>query len=124
MPYIKPTESDEISLPSDPAYKIRLKKRSTFGDQLAVQRAMSKIEGGAVVGIDGGWVDGLHSLAVAMIVSWNLTDENDQPLPITPASLALLSPEDGAFLIAEVTKRSQTRAVEQERPFALPLSNS
>lgn len=123
MPYIKPVESDEVVLPSDATYHVRLKKRATYGDQLSAQSAMLRLETGtAGVVSQVEWAEYIQSLTVAMILDWNLTDENDQPLPITASSLARLAPEDGEFLATEVASRAKTRAVEQERPFALPLS--
>jgi hypothetical protein len=123
MPYLRPVQSDEIALPSDPTYKVRLKKRATYGDQLAAQSAMLKMENGASGVISQmEWGAYIQALTLSMILEWNLTDENDLPLPISAASLEKLSAEDGQFLAAAVTERAKTRAVEQERPFALPLS--
>jgi hypothetical protein len=122
LPYIKPIETDEVALPSDPAYKVRLKKRATYGDQLAAQSAMLKLDP-ANPGVNQmEWSAYIQALSVSLIVEWNLTDENDNPLPITGASLARLSSEDGQFLAAEATKRAATRGVEQERPFEKPSS--
>jgi hypothetical protein len=124
MAYLKPVETDEVRLPSDPAtYFVRLKKRATYGDQLAGQSAMLQFDPsnpGAPSRMD--WSSYIRALAVSLIVEWNLTDENDQLLPVSAASLDRLSAEDGEFLAAAITERAKTRAVEQERPFALPLS--
>jgi hypothetical protein len=123
LPYIKPTESDEVRLPSDATYFVRLKRRATYGDQLAAQSAMVKVDSANPVATNMEWGAYIRALTVALILEWNVDDENGVVLPISAESLSRLSAEDGQFLSTEATNRAKTRAVEQERPFALPLSN-
>jgi hypothetical protein len=122
MPYLQATQTDQVDLPTE-GYWVRLKKRATYGDQLAAQSAMLKLDAanpGTVSQME--WSAYIQALTVSMTVEWNLTDENDAPLPITAENIAKLSAEDGQFLATEVTNRAKTRGVEQERPFALQHS--
>jgi hypothetical protein len=117
LPYLQPSQTDQVDLPT-PGYWVRLKKRATYGDQLAAQSAMLKLDSsnpGSISKME--WGAYIQALTASMLVEWNLTDENDLPLPITVASLEKLSAEDGQFLATEVTNRAKTRGVEQERPF-------
>jgi hypothetical protein len=122
LPYLQPSQTDQVDLPTE-GYWVRLKKRATYGDQLAAQSAMLKLDAsnpGTISQME--WGSYIQALSVSMILEWNLTDENDVLLPITAGSLGKLSAEDGQFLATEITERAKTRGVEQERPFALQLS--
>ena len=39
-----------------------------------------------------------------MIVSWDFTDEKEQPIPVTIESIKRLSPADGQFIVNQITK--------------------
>ena len=117
MSYIQPIETDTLALPSDPAYTVTLKRRASFGDQRRAQAAMLKIDT-ATGGIgEAEWSAYVSSLLTSLIVAWNLTDENDQPLPITAENIDRLAGEDGQFLATEASKRAALRGAAQERPF-------
>lgn len=119
MGYVKSIETDTLTLPSSPDYWVKIKRAATYGDQLGAQSAMLKLESaGSDVVSQMEWSAYIQALTISMTVEWNLTDEHDQPLPITAASLSKLSAEDGQFLASEVSSRAKTRSVEQERPFA------
>lgn len=117
MGYVKPVETDQINLPSDNQYWVRLKRVATFGDQLAAQSAMLKMDSSAGTVSQMEWRAYLEALSVSMIVEWNLTDEDERPLPINAENLGRLSADDGQFLANAVTERAKTRGVERERPF-------
>ena len=124
MGYQKPIEIDELPLPSDNAYVVRMKRRASFGDQRAAQSAMIKVNGQTGQVSDPEYSAYIGALLPRLIVSWNLTDENDQPLPVTAASLDLLEAEDGRFLVSEATKRTGSGGVAQSGPFATPSATA
>jgi hypothetical protein len=124
LAYIQPVQTDQVDLPTA-GYWVRLKKKATYGDQLAAQSAMLKLEqGSAGVISQMEWGAYIQALTVSMVVEWNVDDESGQILPISAASLNQLSAEDGQFLANEVASRAKTREAEQERPFVVPLSIS
>ena len=127
MPYLKPQETDTLTLPSstpEETYTVTMKRRANYGDQLAAQSAMLKIDSAQGTISEMEWGAYIRSLTVALIVSWTLTDANDHPLPIAAFSLDRLSAEDGQFLSTEAAKRAALRGVAQERPFEKPSSSS
>ncbi len=132
MGYLSAAETDELKLPSNPdgAFWVRMKKRAQYGDNRAAQSAMLQISpggpqsngnGGApqmVTDVEIGAY--LGTLAVRLIVEWNLTDEAENPLPITLENLDRLDPEDGDFLATEAQKRVGGRTPEKQVPFGTP----
>lgn len=123
MAYIKPSAVDTLSLPTDPAFTVVMKRRASFGDVEAARNAMvtldtqldSKQE--AKVDAKVEYANYLRELLPRLIVSWNLTDEEDQPLPVNAKSMERLDPIDGDFLSKEAQKRSSLRPQVQEVPF-------
>src|SRR5262245_55267459 len=120
MPYLKASEVDRLTLPSDPDYWVEMKRTASYGDKLAAQEAMlrvSHVDLDAVPGekvhlVQGGSEAGrgvltetetgayFRTLLVRLITAWNLTDGGDRPLPVDEASVELLDSADGEFLQA------------------------
>lgn len=122
MSYLKQAETDQLTLPSDPAYWVKLKTKATYGDILAAQSAMLQITQGSngssgQITTEMEWAAYMRILSLRMITEWNLTDAQNQVLPLSEASLDLLDPEDGNFLATEVQKRSGRREPAQQIPF-------
>jgi hypothetical protein len=138
MGYLKAVETDELRLPSDQAYWVRMKGRAAYGDSSAAQAAMihTSLTGIAAANSQNGnkqldeaetsaqvlsesETDAyMQKLVARLVVEWNLTDAQDRPLPISAASVALLNPEDGEFLALEAEKRRGGRPAAQQGPFA------
>lgn len=116
MGYLKPRELEELPLPSDPSYKVWVKRRPTWGDKALVRANFLKPMIGAdgEMGADMDMYEYWMRMTVAMIDHWNLTDEDDQPLPVTAESLAQLYPEDGDFLRAQAEERMSAKRPESE----------
>ena len=123
MGYTRPLETDTLALPSGPEYTVTLKQKASFGDQRAAQSAMLKVSAATGEVSDPEWGAYLGVLLSRMIVSWSLTDENDQPLPVTVENIDRLEPEDGQFLAAEVSTRAALRGDARERPFGKPSTS-
>lgn len=137
MPYVKSAETDTLTLPSDPHYHVEMKKRPTYGDKLAMQKAMMQMQPVDLATVDASqapYVEAdeetgkgmltkveldsyLKSLLERLIVSWNLDAPNGEVMPITAETIELLEPEDGDFLMAEAQRRLRPRSVVIERPF-------
>ena len=125
MGYLRPAETDLLHLPSNPEFWVRMKKRAEYGDTRAAQNAMMQVSQGSngtsgLVTTDFEVGAFIGTLTVRLITEWNLTDEHDQPLPRTIASLDLLDDEDGEFLSDEAQKRKGARAAEKQAPFEKP----
>ena len=125
MPYLKQSEADQLALPSDSAYWVKLKTKATYGDVLAAQSAMLQITQGSngssgQVVTEMEWAAYLRTLSMRLITEWNLDDGQGQILPISEANLELLQPEDGEFLAAEVQKRLGRRPQAEQIPFVKP----
>ena len=126
MGYLKVAEADQLSLPSDPTYWVRMKRLASWGDSSAAQGAMVKVAPGgnghkeAEVLTEMELAAYLHTLVARMIVEWNLTDDQDRPLPISVQTVALIDPQDGDFLALEAQKRLGGRPAAQQTPFAKP----
>lgn len=130
MGYLTAPETDELRLPSNDTYWVRMKKRAQYGDNRAAQSAMLQFSTGGpqsngngaspqmVTDVEVGAYMG--TLAVRLITAWNLTDEAENPLPITLDNLDRLDPEDGEFLATEAQKRVGGRAPEKQAPFQKP----
>lgn len=137
MPYVRANETDTLTLPSNSAYHVVMKKRASYGDRLAMQKAMLQISQVDLASVEPSKVhlveadvetgkgvmteieiDGyMRSLLVRLIVSWNLDGEDGEIMPITQETIELLEPEDGDFLNKEAQRRLMPRAVVIERPF-------
>jgi hypothetical protein len=124
MPYLKSASNETVrlDLPSgDGEFWVEMKRRASYGDQLAAQAAVVKIETNAVgqtvteQSLDTSAY--VRTLVAKLIVDWNLDDESGQKLPITPESVDMLEPRDGDFLATEANKRVGGRADEKQGPF-------
>jgi hypothetical protein len=123
--YLKPVETDVVTLPSSPEYTVRMKRKASYGDQLEAQTAMLQVDqslGGMVTKME--WAAYIRALTVRLIVDWNLSDENGGPLPISASSIDRLNQEDGEFLATEAQTRLRLREKAEEIPFAKPSSDS
>jgi hypothetical protein len=141
MGYLKPVETDPLALPSDKQWVVHMKKRANWGDTAAAQAAM--VHEGMVAAatrnqalngsgpadeaaqvaevISGAETDAyMQTLVARLIVTWNLTDEQGQPLHVSVDTVALLEPEDGEFLAEQAQKRRGGRPAAQQRPFKKP----
>jgi hypothetical protein len=126
MPYLKVAQTDTLTLPSDSAYTVVMKARASFGDVEAARSAMVKVSATAA-GLTAGNVEVAAytaALVLALVTSWNLTDETDAPLAITARNLAKLDPADGDFLAAEAQKRAELRPEAREIPFGSTSTSS
>jgi hypothetical protein len=125
-------ETDRLLLPSDPDghYYVVMKRRASFGDDLAAKAAVvagDDIAAQALAQANGrnGIVNQspkvdtaayVRTLMLRLIVDWNLDDEEGQKLPITAENIDRLDPADGDFLGTEANKRAKGRAAEQQGP--------
>ena len=112
MGYVKPQQVDTLTLPSDPSYFVKMKARFDWGDRGKITDALVKFDlGGAAPGAANlSAVEistGNRAMVLALITEWNLTGEDEKPLPLTLDSIGLLDPEDGDFLLKEALKRTQ-----------------
>lgn len=125
--YLQPVETDQLTLPSSAEFHVVMKRRASYGDQLAAQTAMIQVDSpvaGAVPQARMDWAAYMRALTVRLIISWDLSDENGHPLPVTAANIDHLTKEDGEFLAAEAQIRLGLRKQEDERDFAQPSSES
>ncbi len=138
MGYLKAIETDELRLPSHPDFWVRMRKEVHHGATRAAQSALMQFNqvpqkpnqapqngqpnGQAPEVVTemevGAWIG---ALTVALITEWNLTDEQDRPLPITLKNLDKLKDEDGDFLTQEAQKRKGAmRPNADQGPFPTP----
>lgn len=118
----------DLPLPSNPECVVQMKRVALHGDRAAAEKAMLKVSmdaSGAGIS-DVEWSAFITTLICRLVVNWNLTDAEGVPLPITAASIDLLTQEDGAFLTAEAQKRIGGRPAAAEVPFVnhSPVSSS
>jgi hypothetical protein len=141
MPYVKKSGVTRLKLPSDPKYWVEMRDRARYGDvseaaAAAVQvsqvdlltvdpsklaNVVPDVESGKGILTEYRGRAALDALVLRLITAWNLTDEHDEPLPINEDSLAILEPEDGAFLVSEARKRQGKTA---DGPFEKPSAPS
>jgi hypothetical protein len=147
MPYLKnASDIDELELPSSVAareeheenpdgtpaptkYVVSMKRKASYGDSLAAQNAMIRFSQGqnghsGEILSDMELARYLRTLAIRLIVSWNLDDEDGQVLPVTEQTLEMLEPRDGQFLTLEAQQRLGRRPELQQRDFSKPSSAS
>lgn len=122
MGYLKKTETDKLPLPSNSEFFVVMKRRGRYGGILEGQSALLNVtqsEDGAPEGAVSKAEAGAFIKTVIrdLIVEWNLTDEQDQPLPITTESIEQLDSADGLFLAQEAEIRQGRRSKEKEGPF-------
>src|SRR5207249_1926081 len=100
--------------------------KATFGDGEAAKSSMIKISRVAPNGhapkatdvVTEAEISAYNTVLISrLVVEWNITDQAEKVIPITPAMVELLEPEDGDFLAAEATKRLGRRPEEEEVPF-------
>lgn len=132
MGYLKTIPIDTLPLPSNPEFHVRMRARGFFGVSREAQAAMIQADGidpqtnEAITRSE--WGDYVKTLLLGnprkgvpgLLVDWNLTDENDMPLPLTLENLNQLDPIDGQFLTEEANKRNQLRGKVAEGNFATP----
>lgn len=129
MSYQKDPETDQLHLPSDGQWWVKMKRKATFGDEEAAKGSMIKISAAVPNGHQPTKEDVISQTEVAafsvmlisrLVVEWNLTDQKEAILPITPANVALLDAEDGNFLDDEAMKRIGRRPAAEQPPFKKP----
>lgn len=83
MPQLKTTrETAEVELPQIPGGKVQIYKNLTAADSEAIQVAKSEGRSGTL------------TMVARLIKEWNLTDEKEQPLPVTESNVGLLDARD------------------------------
>lgn len=123
MGYLTAPETDHLALPSNGEYWVKMKRKATFGDGEAAKGAMIKISQAQPNGHAGdvvteAEVSAYNTVLISrLVVEWNLTDQFEKVIPITPAMVELLDSEDGDFLAAEATKRLGRRPEAEQAPF-------
>lgn len=130
MGYVKPQDTDLLKLPSDPSYWVRFRKKVLWGVRTDSQGSMVSVAATPKKPVKGQpdaepeaemitkaeWSAYIRTLVLGFISEWNLTDENDEPLPITLENLAMLEDEDGQYLASEAQARSKLRSVKADGP--------
>lgn len=48
------------------------------------------------------------------IVAWNLTDEDDQPVPVRPEWIAELNEQDAAYIYEEINRLNPARSAQEK----------
>src|SRR5258708_1635239 len=108
MGYLKPVAHEQLQLPSDPMWWVKMKSHASYADTSSAQAAMMRVvpedkkvsvalqrgNGKVPPGVSSETVltevelDAyLHVLVARLVVEWNLTDEADRPLPINVQSV-------------------------------------
>ena len=132
MGYLKTIPIDTLQLPSNPEFHVRMRARGFFGVSREAQAAMIQADGvdpqtnQAITRSE--WGDYVKTLLLGnprkgvpgLLVDWDLTDENDQPLPLNAIGLDKIDPIDGQFLTDEANKRNQLRGKVAEANFETP----
>ena len=125
MSYLKAGGVERLQLPSDPQYWVEMKLRASYGDKLAAQQSMfSSVDLAAAAAANGGGMPTaletagyFRCILARLITKWNLTDHEDQPLPITEETIGWLEDEDGEFLQQAARSRLAGRPKAAELPF-------
>jgi len=115
MGYIRPNEVDQVDLPTK-GYWVKMRGRVIGRDHsLALATAIEEVPDPAASGQR--WLVQNQVLAVQLLVEWNITDENDKPLPINRETLGDLDPADHEQILMEANRRRVVRSEEHEAPF-------
>lgn len=137
------SDLEEIKLPSNPDYWVRVKRRGRFADEefasKALAASMSSVIGGMVRGQNGNVVNQSqvqaqlataaseadmnvynHALMCRLIIEWNLTDEAGNVVPVNDFWIGELDPADGQFLLTEIRRRMGQRSPDEQRNFPKP----
>lgn len=91
MPILNDTRKIiDLTLPSDPTAKVQIRDGLLVGDVKEVEKITNQTD---------------QSLAMLekMIVSWNFTDEENNPIPTTRENLAKLEMKDLEYIMTNVT---------------------
>jgi hypothetical protein len=117
--------ADTFSLPSKPAYQVRMKQAMSTGDWLAArdywrtyklpEDQESEDYSAALAQRE---IDSARHVIASLILGWNLTDDSDEPLAVTADNVLKLPQVDFVFLEEKATAVLAGRPVEAETPFA------
>lgn len=108
MSYVKKAAAQKITLPSDKHYHVLWKPKVTYGALKEARTQAIQIDSDGTPHFDANIYAELSLLA--HIDSWNLDDEDGQPLPLTLESVGLLDNEDVSLL----NERMATESTAQE----------
>lgn len=129
MGYFKPPETDQLVLPSNSEFWVRMKRRAEFSDGEAAKGSMIKFSTPEPNGHTPTANDVLTQTEITayntvlisrMVTEWNLTDDKEQVQPITLATIGRLDPDDGDFLAEEAMKRRGGRTEKDQANFPKP----
>lgn len=128
MPVLKTKrETKKVVLPSDKEAWIEVYESQNYGDTKAIQSAalskMKMTQGGPSVGKDkredpSVEVDLPTLICVTlnrMIVGWNFTDENKNPLPVNEQNIEFLNSDDAMFVFGEISGETDEEKEEKEK---------
>src|SRR6266571_8968234 len=99
MPYLSAAETDQLSLPSNAEFWVKMKRRASYGDGEAAKGAIVKISRTAPVAKNGrqaqagavvteAEVSAYNTMLTSrVVVEWNLTDSTDHVMAITPENV-------------------------------------
>lgn len=117
---------ERVELPdsvcTEPGFWIDLKVSLTTKDDADAQRALMRPRMRSVDGVSSTESDmdyGAFSKirVLRSIVAWNLTDENERPLPVDESSIALLPQKVFAFIASRVNELNNPRTPQEESSF-------
>ena len=89
---------DRFPLPSDDNYWVEFRTLS-LGDQQQMRREAEALKEQAD---DLSWI---YAMAAVAVSAWNITGDDDQPLPYTPENFALLDGRDQLAIANEINRR-------------------
>lgn len=132
MPYFVAPETDQLTLPSNSEYWVKIKRKAEYLDGEMATSSMIKFSQANVPSnghkptaeevansvLSEAEISGYNCTLIArMVVEWNLTDEKGAVVPINPISVGHMAPEDGEFLAEEASKRRGGRTEQEQRNF-------
>ncbi len=114
MGYFVKDEAKQLVLPSNPNFWVKIRTRYTYGEM----KKFAKVSTGEEVNFELA----ADLFLKAALVEWNLTDENDQPVAITPESIALLEMADVAYIIEQAGGLLEAQTPEKKTNLEPPPS--
>lgn len=115
MGYIRPQTVTRYDFPSDSNYYFDWKSFVSYGEmKAATEAALATAPKDDQGNVKPDNEAAQRYLMAAYIAGWNLTDEMDQPLPVTPDALTKLQDVDFTAVAGLFQTRMEAKAVERK----------
>lgn len=100
----------------EPSESVQIRPKLSFGDKLAIEKSMFTVrtEKGDV-SMEAELTAMKQTTLERMIVGWTFTDEQGQPVPVTPDTIRSLDAETAEYIYEQINAQNPPRTKDEQQ---------